>query len=71
MIAVPGAAPVTTPVPAPTEAIVASLLLHEPPVVASASVVESPEHTPVAPLIAATPIFRVTTVVVKHPVANV
>ena len=50
MVAEPVATPVTTP-EAEIEAIVASLLLQEPPSVASASVVVEPAQTDVVPVI--------------------
>ena len=49
IIAVPAAPPVTVPV-APTIAILVALLLHVPPVVASANVMVDPIHKAVAPV---------------------
>ena len=54
MVADPAATPVTTPVEASTVATVASDDVHVPPVVADANCVVKPEHTFVAPVIAAT-----------------
>jgi hypothetical protein len=73
MIADPAATPVTTPV-ADTVATVASDDVHVPPVVADANCVVKPEHTFVAPVIAATVGngFTVTAVAVdvaEHPLA--
>jgi hypothetical protein len=44
--------PDTTPLDEPTVAIEVLLLLHEPPVVASASVIVPPMHTAAGPVIA-------------------
>ena len=76
MVADPAATPVTTPVEASTVATVASDDVHVPPVVADANCVVKPEHTFVAPVIAATVGngFTVTAVAVdvaEHPLALV
>ena len=49
MEAVPAVIPVTTPVPEPTVATLALLLLHIPPVVRQLKVVVAPAHTDVVP----------------------
>jgi len=49
IVAAPAAPPVTVPV-APTVAIPVTLLLHVPPLVASANVVVAPVHTAVPPV---------------------
>lgn len=54
MVTTPAATPVTVPVAAFTVALAVLLLLHVPPVVASASVMDEPGHTEVGPVIAAT-----------------
>jgi len=53
MLGVPAATPVTTPETEPTVAFVASLLLHTPPVVASARPTVVAVHSAVAPVMAA------------------
>jgi hypothetical protein len=56
IVTVPVDTPVTIPVPLPAVAIVLSLLLHTPPVVASLNVMFAPAHTVVGPVIAAVPV---------------
>jgi hypothetical protein len=58
ILTLPAVLPVTTPVPAPTEAL-PLLALHVPPVVASARVVVAPVQTVDAPVIAAGVTFTV------------
>ena len=71
MTAVPPETPVTTPVTSTIEAIVASLLLHVPPAVASLSVVVRPTHTnsglPVGTAVVG---YTVTTMVPIQPVGG-
>ena len=68
MLGVPAETPVTTPVVEPTLALVASLLLHNPPVVASANPIVDPVHTAGAPVMAAGLGLTVTGIVAKQPV---
>lgn len=56
---------------APTVACAGLLLLHEPPPVASLSVVVCPTHTTAVPDMAAGVVFTVNVAVRKHPVPNV
>jgi hypothetical protein len=60
MGAVPAVTPLTTPVPAPTVAIVVAPELHDPPVVASVKAVAAPGHTVSVPVMAAGSGFTVT-----------
>jgi hypothetical protein len=53
MVEVPVATPVTTPEDDPTVATVVVELIHEPPLVASVSVIDDPAQTVLPPLIAA------------------
>src|ERR1700747_219740 len=53
MVALPPATPATMPVPVPTEATRASLLVQVPGMVMSLSVVVVPWHRPVVPVMAA------------------
>lgn len=69
IVAVPAATPDTMPDAEPTEAVVASLLLHVPPVVASVSVMVLPMQTKVKPDMGAGVLNTVTDAVLKHPVA--
>ena len=66
MVAPPAPRPVTTPVVELTDAIPVVLLLHVPPVDASASVAEPPTHivTAVEGVIAAGPVAETDTVAV-------
>lgn len=59
------------PVPAPTDAIPALLLLHVPPVVVLLSVVAEPTHTAAVPVMAAGSALIVTVTVLAQPVPNV
>lgn len=70
-VTVPATMPVTMPVDEPTEAEDGSLLLHEPPGVASFKVVFNPIHTEAVPVIAPGNGFTVNTAVARQPVANV
>lgn len=63
---VPGPEPVYAPVPAMMVAAAVLLLLHVPPVVASAKLAEAPVHTEVGPVMADKGL-TVTTVVTVHP----
>jgi hypothetical protein len=65
MFTAPAATPVTTPVAAFTVALAVLLLLHVPPGVASAKVMEEPGHTEVGPVMEATevPAFMVSALV--------
>ena len=65
IVAVPSSAPLTTPAVF-TGAVALALLLHVPPLVASASAVVAPRHMPVLPEIADIG-FTVTTLVTAHP----
>jgi hypothetical protein len=67
MVAVPALTPLTTPVPAPTVAIDALLLVHVPPVAVLVNVVVAPAHTLLPPLIAAGAAFTVIVLVAEHP----
>lgn len=69
MVAVPAATPVTTPLPAPTEAIDGSLLLHVPPP-EPVSVVVKPVHTVVVPPVIEGLELTVTCAVEAQPVAG-
>ena len=69
MVAVPVATPVTMPVE-PTVAVAGSLLLHEPPGVASANVVVAPMQTESEPVIAAGEVITVIVNVVVHVPPN-
>ena len=60
MVTTPAETPVTTPVVAPTVATDVLLLLHEPPDVASVSVIVEPVHTELLPDIAAADVVTVT-----------
>lgn len=64
----PAARPLTTPVPDPTDAIDALLLIQLPPEVALARVVVDPTQTLAVPVIDAGNAFTVTTRVLKQPV---
>ncbi len=70
MAAVPDATPLTIPVE-PTVAIPVAVLLHVPPVVASASVVVALLHKVRLPVIAAGNGLTVTTAVMIQPVGAV
>jgi hypothetical protein len=65
IVAIPPAAPVTSPDADPTLAIPVLLLLHRP--LPSVNVVVDPAHNTVIPLIAGGNGFTVTIVLVKHP----
>ena len=67
---VPLLTPVTNPVPAPIEIVVAELL-HAPPDMASASVMDDPAHTAAGPLIAVGVAFTVIGFVAEQPVAPI
>ncbi len=69
--AVPAVIPVTTPVPAPTEATDVLLLLHAPPPVASLSVVVAPTHALAVPVITDGVGDTVNVAVVLQPVGSV
>ena len=71
IIAFPGVPPVITPVVNMILAVPGALLLHEPPAVASVSVLLRPEHTFNDPMIVAGKGLTVTTSVVIQPVGNV
>jgi len=71
IVAVPAAAPVTTPVPEITDATAELLLLHEPPPVASVNVVVDPTHTASVPPIDAGAGLTVNGVVTLQPAGNV
>ena len=60
--------PFTTPVEAPTDAVAGTLLLHAPPVVASASVLLPPIHNMREPVIGATAGSTLSVVVAVQPV---
>jgi hypothetical protein len=68
IVADPTAAPFTKPVVLPTVAIPVAELLHVPPVVASANVVELPKHITALPEIADGKGFTVIGLTTKHPV---
>jgi hypothetical protein len=70
MIAVPAATPLATP-PELIPAVVAALLLHAPPVVAHASVVDEPTTTLDAPVIAAGAGFTSIADVLKQPALTI
>ena len=70
MVSTPPAAPVTMPVVEPTVATPMLVLLHVPPVVASANVVEPPTHIVAVPDMAAGAPFTVT-IAVELPQAAV
>ena len=70
MVVVPPDTPVTIPVPVPTVAIVVVLLVHLPPAVPSASVVDCPTHMLVIPVIGSGLAFTVITVLVIQPAPN-
>jgi hypothetical protein len=67
MVVVPVAPPQTT--PAATVAIAVLLLLHAPPGVASANVVQVPTHTLVLPVIGPIGFTVITFVVIQVPMA--
>ena len=71
IVALPVATPVTTPVPEPTVAIKGSLLIHEPPAVASLNVIACPSHTFGPPVIVAGNGLTVVMAVVIQPVGSV
>ena len=71
MFAVPADSPVTIPEMGSTVPIAVLLLLHEPPIVASLSVVVSPTHTFVVPVIAATALTTVTVSDVAQVVGSI
>jgi len=71
IVAVPAEAPDTTPVAEPTPATTVLLLLHVPPVVASAKVIAEPTQMLVRPVIAEGKGLTVTTRVAKQPVESV
>jgi hypothetical protein len=71
IVAVPGLPPVTKPVEALTEAMVASLLDHVPPGIVLIRAVDCPEHTESVPVIGPGAAFTVATAVVKQPVGSV
>ena len=71
MIAFPAVPPVITPVVNIILAVAVALLLHEPPAVASVSVLLRPEHTFSEPMMVAGNGFTVTTSVAMHPVGKV
>jgi len=68
---VPAVTPVTTPLLVPMVATVVLLLLHEPPAVASLSVVVRPEQTLAVPVMEAGNGLTVTTTDVIQPVDKV
>ncbi len=70
IVALPEATPVTIPL-VPTVATAVLLLLHAPPVVASAKVVVSSGQTDAVPVIAAGFAFVVNIAVTRQPVARV
>ena len=67
MVAVPPAMPVTMPLPEPTMATAALLLLHVPTPDASLSVIVEVAHSGSLPLIAPEAVVTVTTVVAAQP----
>ena len=70
IVAVPGVTPLTTPLVEPTVATAVLLLLHVPPLTASANVVFAPTHADTVPVMLAGATFTVIVAVVldKHPV---
>ena len=68
---VPGAIPVSTPVPDPITATVTSPLLHAPGTEGSVRVTDVPVQTVAGPFIARGSEFTVTVVVAKHPADKV
>ena len=70
-MAVPAAAPVTTPDDELTLAVPEALLVHTPPVGDEDNVVVDPVHTESVPDIAEGVVFTVTALVAKQPVLNV
>jgi hypothetical protein len=71
IVAVPGVMPVTTLLTEPIVATAVLPLVHVPPVVALASVVVSPTHTAVPPVIAAGSGLIVTIFEIMQPVPTV
>lgn len=71
MLAVPAFMPTTSPVAAPTDAMLGALLLHVPPGVLFASVMLRPLHTVLGPEFALSDAFTVTTAVRLQPVGSV
>lgn len=71
MVGKPAELPVTTPVPATTEASVPLLLVHKPPPVPFASVIVNPVQTVVGPVFAGGVVFTVIGNVAKQPAGNV
>lgn len=67
---VPAFIPVTMPEAAPMVALVVELLVHRPPGSASLSVVVSPVHTFVLPVMSAGSGFTVMVTVVVHPLVD-
>lgn len=65
----PGAPPYTVPILS-TDAITTLVVVHVPPVVPSVKLIVDPTQTAVGPIIGTGNGFTVTTVEVKHPVAN-
>lgn len=70
IVAVPALMPATAPSVAPTVAVVASLLLHVPPVVVLLKVVTEPSQTLAVPVMPAGIAITVTVAVVLQPVAS-
>ena len=70
MVAVPPATPLIIPELPATVAIVASLVVHDPPDVALLNVVVFPWHTPEAPSIGVG-VFTLTVIVAVQPPPNV
>lgn len=71
IVAVPAAAPVTTPDVELTLAVPDALLVHTPPVGEEDKVVVDPTQTVAVPDIAPGVVFTVTTAVTKHPLLSV
>jgi hypothetical protein len=73
IVQVPAETPVTIPVDEPTVALAVLLLIHEPPPVVLANVVDDPAHIVAVPVIAATELLTVTILLalVPHPVEYV
>ena len=71
IVAVPAAAPVTTPDAELTLAVPEALLVHTPPVGEDDNVVVDPTQTAAVPDIAPGVVLTMTTAVTKHPLLNV
>ncbi len=71
IVAVPAAAPVTTPEVELTLAVPEALLVHTPPVGDDDNVVVDPTQTVAVPDMAPGVVFTVTIAVTKHPLLNV